>query len=75
MIRATSADVGRKVIFRLYRGAPGEIGVIASVKGQWVMVKYNLDPTPLPTRPEALEWLDNPVTAHDVGSTYKKPGN
>jgi hypothetical protein len=56
MIRATAADNGRHVTFHLFRGAPPEHGVIVGVKGQWVMVKYEHDPKPLATQPEALEW-------------------
>ena len=71
MIRATAADSGRDVIFHLFRGARPEHGVVVGVKGQWVMVKYDHVPTPLATRPEALEWADGYAAAHAASSDQK----
>lgn len=59
MINPTSADVGRKVVYRERGDFPGhkvEEGVITSFNDHCVFVRYGSGCTSAATRREDLEW-------------------
>lgn len=51
-------DIGRKVIYRPYVGAPVEIGVITSFTPAFVFVRYGSDAHAKATNSADLEWED-----------------
>jgi hypothetical protein len=59
MIEPTKADIGRTVVYtgNRYPGGKIEEGVITSINGSTVFVRYGSDTGSKGTRREDLEWL------------------
>lgn len=55
-ISPTKSDIGRKVVYRHYKGAAPEEGVITSFNHNYVFVRYGADAHSKATDPADLEW-------------------
>jgi hypothetical protein len=59
MIKATSRDIGRVVVYKSFEGAVPEKGTITSVNKDFVFVRYNSSKHSQATLRRDLDWLDD----------------
>ena len=57
-INPTSDDIGRTVIYRPYKGATPEQGIITSFTPAFVFVRYGAAAHSQPTDSADLEWVN-----------------